>query len=260
MKVSVVIPAYNEEKYIEACLKSLINQTEMPDEIIVVDNNSTDQTVDIVKKFSQIKLLHEHKQGITPTRNKGFNAAQSEIIARTDADTRVPKTWIKKIKKHFQDESIVGIAGPAKFEGMDSMRTRAYWQSEVLFFRSFQRMFHHDALFGPNMAVRKSTWEKIKKEVCTSDKVVHEDVDLAIHLARFGKIHFDPRLIVMSSSRRWKRFSPHFEYPYRYLRTIQHHKQSLHILKEQTQRMKKAFPKTRGIVKKIRSSMHSLYI
>ena len=59
--ISVVIPAYNEEKYIENCLKSLLSQEEMPDEIIVVDNNSTDQTSKIVKKYP-VTLISEKKK------------------------------------------------------------------------------------------------------------------------------------------------------------------------------------------------------
>src|SRR3989304_3585243 len=61
MKVSVVIPVYNEEKYIKNCLDSLMNQTEKPDEIIVVDNNCTDKTVSIVKKYKRIKIIQEKK-------------------------------------------------------------------------------------------------------------------------------------------------------------------------------------------------------
>ena len=64
MKVSVVIPVYNEKKRIKKCLDSLLSQSEKPDEIIVVDNNSTDSTVSIVRKYKGVNLVHEKKQGI----------------------------------------------------------------------------------------------------------------------------------------------------------------------------------------------------
>lgn len=255
MKISVVIPAYNEEHYIRSCLESILRQTENPDEIIVVDNNSTDATSEIVKKFSQVTLIHESVQGMTPCRNAGFNAAKYDIIARTDADTVVPKNWIKKIKKHFENSDTIAIAGPAKFTDLDPVRAQAYWQSEALFFKSFRSVLHHNSLFGPNMAIRKDAWEKIKQEVCMSDKIVHEDIDLAIHLAPLGEIVFDKALVVSSSSRRWKKIQPHFEYPYRYLRTLQHHNRYLIKIKEQTESMKKAFPKTRKMVKRITASI-----
>src|ERR1035437_9820650 len=91
MKVSVVIPAYNEEKYIGACLDSLMDQKEKPDEIIVVNNNSTDNTAKIVKKYP-VRLINEEQQGMIPARNRGFNEAKFEIIARTDADTILPRS------------------------------------------------------------------------------------------------------------------------------------------------------------------------
>ncbi|HEX8932548.1 MAG TPA: glycosyltransferase family A protein, partial [Patescibacteria group bacterium] len=100
MKISVIIPAYNEEKYIGACIESLLKQNRLPDEIIVVNNNSTDQTAAIASQYP-VKVINEKEQGITPARNRGLNEAQYDIIARTDADTILPPDWIEKIKKHF---------------------------------------------------------------------------------------------------------------------------------------------------------------
>ncbi|MCX7955942.1 MAG: glycosyltransferase family 2 protein, partial [Patescibacteria group bacterium] len=82
MTISIIIPAYNEEKYIENALKSLVNQTEKPDEVIVVDNNCTDKTIKIAKKYQKklpLKIIHETKQGIAYSRNTGFNKAKGEI-------------------------------------------------------------------------------------------------------------------------------------------------------------------------------------
>ena len=63
MKVSVVIPVYNEEKKISNCLNSLMKQDEKPDEIIVVDNNCIDKTISIVKKYATVKIIQEKKTG-----------------------------------------------------------------------------------------------------------------------------------------------------------------------------------------------------
>lgn len=238
MKLSVIIPTYNEENYIADCLQSLMKQTEKPDEIIVVDNNSTDKTAEIAKTFPGVKVVNEKKQGMIPARNKGFDSAQYDIIARTDADTIVPKNWIKRIKKHFADEKIVGVSGPARFVGLDAVRTSAYWRSELLFFRSFRRMLGYNTLFGPNMALRASAWKKIRRVVCLSDSAVHEDVDLGIHLSSVGTTDFDRKLVVTSSSRRWKHIAPHFEYPYRYIKTIQLHNKYFLALKKHTKRIR----------------------
>lgn len=110
MKVSVVIPAFNEAEFLDACLNSLTKQTEPPDEIIVVNNNSTDNTVKIAKKYD-VRIVNEKKQGMISARNSGFNKAKFDIIARTDADTILPPSWIKKIKNGFKDKDLVALSG-----------------------------------------------------------------------------------------------------------------------------------------------------
>lgn len=255
MKISVVIPAYNEEKYLAQCLKSVIAQNDKPDEIIVVDNNSTDTTAQIAASFPEVTLIHEKKQGITPTRNKGFNTAIGDIIARTDADTRVPKNWIKKIRQHFEeDPTLLALSGPARFDEIPKAMQPKNWLTVIGLNATFRQTFHHDVLFGPNLALRKSTWEKVKNDICMNDKVVHEDVDLALHVARLGKVFFDEKLVVISSPRRWKKLAPYFEYPYRYIRTVQHHKQSfqgLKRLKKSSDLVKEVFPRTRKLLKRL---------
>lgn len=224
MKVSVVIPVYNEERYLRACLKSIFDQEESPDEVIVVDNNSTDRSVEIAKEFP-VKILHEKHQGISWTRNKGFNAAKYDIIARTDADTRVPKNWVKRIKKTFaKDKTLIGLSGPAHFydasKAMEALNIPTF-----MFLDSLYRLFvKHAFLFGPNLSIRKSAWEKVKKEVCMNDSQVHEDMDLSMHLAKYGKLKFDLKFPVYSSSRRLKDATAYVDYPYRSVKTITIHK------------------------------------
>lgn len=249
MKISVVIPAYNEEKYIASCLKHITSQSELADEIIVVNNNSTDKTVEIASSFPAVTVINQTVQGITPTRNKGFDEASGDIIARTDADTKVPKNWIKKIKKRFTDDpNLLALSGPARFEKLPKAVQPNNWLTVIAFNATFRSTMHHDVLFGPNMALRKSTWEKVKDEVCLNDKIVHEDMDLAVHIGRHGKILFDESLVVVSSLRRWKKFMPYIEYPYRYLRTIQHHDTRLQKSKDM---VKLVVPHTKRLLKRL---------
>lgn len=92
--ISVVIPAFNEEAYIKQCLTSLVNQqTTEAYEVIVVDNNSTDSTIQIVQKFNQLlnlKIIHEKVKGRGSARKRAFYETSGKIILSTDADAIVP--------------------------------------------------------------------------------------------------------------------------------------------------------------------------
>lgn len=223
MKVSVVIPAYNEEKYIGTLLKNLLKQTIAPDEVIVVDNNSTDKTVEIAKKY-KTKIVHERRQGITYSRNTGFDSAKYDLIIRLDADTIPPRDYIERVKNIFQTEDVVAVSGNIKFYGLPSMLP-TFW-IEFPFTRSAKFMLSHDTLMGPNLAITKDVWKKVKNTLCAHKENIHEDIDLSIHLAKFGKIKFDPKLCVQASSRRIKHdpYSFFVEYSMMTLRTVLKHK------------------------------------
>lgn len=225
MKISVVVPAYNEQAYLTGCLDGIMQQKVKPDEVIIVNNNSTDATVAIAKKYP-VRIVNESKQGMIQARNRGFNEAKYDIIARTDADTIVPTDWIEKIKKTFEDNKIVALSGPSSFYEMPkNLSKQAALQTQKSYFRLIKPALGHNCLYGPNMVIRKSAWEKVKKMVCLNDREVHEDIDLSIHIAPFGEIKIDYTLIVNSSFRRFKRISSYFEYPYRAVKSVSKHKQ-----------------------------------
>src|SRR6266404_9608138 len=101
LTLTIVIPAYNEQGYIKACLDSIKNQSEAPNEVIVVDNNSTDKTVEIARKYSFVKVIHEKRQHQVFAQAAGFNLAKGDIIGRIDADSVLPADWVRKIKAAF---------------------------------------------------------------------------------------------------------------------------------------------------------------
>lgn len=222
MTISVVIPAHNEEEFLEMCLKSVINQVEKADEIIVVDNNSTDKTAEIARKY-KVKLVSETKQGISYARNKGFNSAKSDIIARCDADVKVPKDWIKKIKANFENHKIDALSGIASFFD-DPLNTNITTKQYMDLMRVM--LNGKETMIGPNMALTKEIWNKVKDGVCLDNKLVHEDMDLAIHIAKVGgKIRRDNSLVVEVSARRWLNNprSGFIEYPARVIKTLRNH-------------------------------------
>jgi glycosyltransferase involved in cell wall biosynthesis len=222
MKVSVVIPAFNEEKYIGKCLKSIVNQTEPADEIIVVNNNCTDKTEAIARKFG-VKIVKEKVQGMTPARNRGFNSAKYEIIARTDADSIVPKDWVKRIKYNYKIKSIDALTGPIFFNDSKLFKSKSTVPSHIAW-KSFKFISNgRKYLIGPNMVLTKRIWNKVKNIVNLDDKKVHEDMDLSLKIAKVhGRIGYDRALVVGISARRLKKHPESFflEYPVRIVKTL----------------------------------------
>lgn len=217
MKISVVIPAYNEEKLIKKCLDSLSNQTRMPSEIIIADNNSTDNTVKIASNY-QVKIISATYRGISFARNAGFNFATGDIIARCDADTILPVDWVEKIEESFaKDISIIAVSGPAYFHDLPFQSANIMF-TKIFYFRLTKLFLSYYPLFGANMAIRKNVWEKVKDNVCTTNSVLHEDMDLAIHIHKLGKIFYNPSLTVITTARRFSTYLT--EYPFRWLKTI----------------------------------------
>lgn len=219
MNISVVICAYNEEKYLAKCLQSVTGQMEPPHEIILVDNNCTDKTADIGHKYG-ITVIQEKQQGITYARNAGFDAARGEIIARCDADTIVPPDWTERIRGNFTERKMDGLSGPVGFYDLHSSTTYM-----VKMYMNTLRILQqdHQTMLGPNMMITKDMWNKIRDTVCMDGSEVHEDMDVAINIRRAGgTVYIDNDLVVQASARRIKNKPVSFfaEYPLRVLKTL----------------------------------------
>lgn len=221
MKVSVVIPAFNEEKYIKSCLESVFSQTVLPDEVIVVNNNSKDKTAEIVKKFD-VKLVNEDIQGMIPARNRGFDEAKYDIIARTDADVILSNDWIKIAKKNFEKGRIDGLSGPVSFYDLFKKPTSEFPSKIYLeALRAVSKGKRY--LQGPNMILSKDIWLKTRNLISLDDKKVHEDLDLSVSIHKVGGIiSYDEELSVQISARRIKSRPESFfiEYPIRIAKTL----------------------------------------
>src|SRR5690606_25259887 len=97
LTIGLVIPAYNESETIEACLTAALQQSHPFDEIIVVDNNSTDDTVERVRNFPGVRVITEQKQGVTYARDTGFDIITTDVIGRIDADSLLDPDWAEQV-------------------------------------------------------------------------------------------------------------------------------------------------------------------
>lgn len=208
--VSIIIPAYNEASVIRQCLLAAINQSVSAEEILVVDNLSTDETAQIVRDMQQefpsagIQLLEQSdEQGITPTRNYGFNHATGEVLGRIDADSVIEADWVEQVKRAFSDETVAAATGPVVYTDMPMKEFGLKADHATRKFLS-RIASKYQFLFGSNMAIRATAWQAIRHETCDDhEDKMHEDIDLSIHVASHDlKIIYVPTMVGGMSARR----------------------------------------------------------
>lgn len=225
LNISVVIPVYNEERVIGGCLEALMPQLQDGDEVIVVDNNSKDRTVEIIKKhYPQVKIVRETRQGITYARTRGFDEAGCPIIARIDADTIVAGDWLTVIRERFTNspatDAVGGLSGVAGVspEGKIWM----VWFSRVTKYLNQKKFKTAPIMFGHNMALTKQVWHKIRPTLSMGDKDITEDLDvtLAIHSIGGNVVH-DPRMLVNIYISRFLNFKKIYQYHKSDIKTLQ---------------------------------------
>ena len=220
LTLSIVIPIYNEQRYLKACLESIAKQTVAPDEVIVVDNNSTDKSLEIAKDYAFVKILHEKRQHQVFAQTTGFNAAKGDILGRIDADSVLPPKWVEIAKKSFAEQEVVAITGPPRPYDVPMKRFGA------AIFRSYIKLASliagHRLLWGANCAIRKTAWDRIKDQVLMRDDV-WEDYDMSFCLNKTGKIEYIRQLKMGASFRAvYASFNKYASYQFRSVRTFYH--------------------------------------
>jgi len=209
--LSIVIPAYNEESTIRHCLVAAIHQTEPADEIIVVDNRSTDGTRAIVEAMAAAfpdagirVVVQDAEQGITPTRNAGFDAATGELLGRIDSDSAVDADWAEQVRNAFvANPDVAAVSGPVQYYDMPA-RSFGLHADDTVRRITAKLAGEYVFLFGSNMALRADAWAAVRDEVCPDRAdLMHEDLDLSVHLALAGlKVGYAPGMIAGISARR----------------------------------------------------------
>ncbi|GMV99490.1 MAG: hypothetical protein AMXMBFR84_06290 [Candidatus Hydrogenedentota bacterium] len=182
--VAIIIPAYNAGSTIAACIDACLNQSYPIDDVIVVDDGSTDDTADVSKSFP-VTYIYQENGGPAAARNHGSRIADSDIIAFTDSDC-IPETdWIEHLVSGF-GEGVVGVGGTYTIANPESVLAgliqaeieyrHALFETEVDFLGSF------------NVAYLKSAYDLAGGFDETFKKASGEDNDLAYRLQDNGGI------------------------------------------------------------------------
>ncbi len=200
--LSIVIPAYNEARVLGACLDAIANQSVSPDEVIVVDNNSTDATVEIANRYDFVTVVQAPLQGIVHARDAGFNASRSDIIGRVDADTILDPDWVEQTKLFFaNNQEVAAVTGDCYF--YDIPLSRLMSASQAIMYHSIQRRIAGTTvLWGSNMALTSKAWSAMRNHHDTS-KELDEDIMLSLRMADAGlKIEKSMAMVAGVSLRR----------------------------------------------------------
>jgi glycosyltransferase involved in cell wall biosynthesis len=222
MRLSFVVPAYNEEAYLPACLESILEQTrELPSgstEIIVVNNASTDRTREVALSYPGVKVVDEPRKGLTFARQAGFDASTGDLIANVDSDSRLTPGWVSKVLTTFAE------AG-SKAEATQSSKRLVAFSGPVIYYdltprqRLLVNVFYMTAwatyvvnryvlrvgsmVQGGNFVITRQALEEIGG-FNLAITFYGEDTDIARRLNDVGEVRFTFELKMFSSARRLK--------------------------------------------------------
>jgi glycosyltransferase involved in cell wall biosynthesis len=197
MRISVIVPTYNEEETIGKCLEALRNQTFKDYEIVVADGHSRDNTVEVAKKYAD-RILFDEGKGAAAARNLAVKTVDSEIVAFVDGDTTVPQNWVETVDGAFK-KGIVGVGGPLLPDGGGFLDKLIFFVCADLV-RRISSAFGSHQFSGANCAYSREAYLKVGGFREGLDML--DDIDLSMRIKNFGKEKFEPKLYAATSIRR----------------------------------------------------------
>lgn len=208
MTISVIICAHNEEQFVAPCLHSLLAQTRRPDEILLVNNASSDRTGAIAAAIPGVRVIEEPRKGLVIARERGRQEARGDLLVYVDADCRAPLTWLERVALRFEgDRHLMALSGNYRFYDWDWWgRTllRAYdftlGPATHLLVKYILRI--GVVFYGGNFAVRRDALDRIDG-FDTSIEFHGEDTNLGRRLSRIGNVELRYDCFLYTSARRY---------------------------------------------------------
>ncbi|WP_104104078.1 glycosyltransferase family A protein [Arthrobacter sp. 08Y14] len=206
--LSVVIPSRNDAPMLAACLAALQRQTRLPDEVVVVDNGSTDDTA-AVCAAAGVRRLFLSVPGIAGATAAGFDAASGDLLARLDADSVPPADWVARVERILIAQGpMTAVTGPGDFYGGNRL-TR--WIGQNIYIAGYIHvvgaLLGHPPLFGSNFGMSASMWAQLRPLVHRDLHEVHDDLDLSYQIRPWMSVLYDPTLRVGVSARPFDNWS-----------------------------------------------------
>lgn len=192
-KISIIIPAYNSERTLFKCLTSIFEANYPPDkrEVILVDNNSTDETLLVAERFTEVKVVKEPKQGRSIARNTGAKQASGDYFFFLDSDVFVEKDYFVELITVLSRKGVGGVQGkiiPSDIDGQESINRYRYRTIEAATNETFcllNLMVRESPMINSAAcAYRKEAFWLVKG--FDSELERHEDIDLARRVCYSG--------------------------------------------------------------------------
>lgn len=211
MLLSFVVPAYNEEAYLGACLESILEQTrglEHLTEIIVVNNASTDATREVALRYPGVRLVDEPRKGLPYARQAGFLASSGALLANVDSDSRLTPGWVETVLHAFrEDAALAALSGPLVYYDLAPHQRRMvhvfYLMAWLTYVTNRYVLRVGSMVQGGNFVVSRAALEQIGG-YDVSITFYGEDTDIARRLHEVGRVLFTFDLKMFSSARRLK--------------------------------------------------------
>jgi glycosyltransferase involved in cell wall biosynthesis len=209
MTVTVIVCAYNEARLLPACLYTILAQTRLPNEIIVVNNASTDDTGDVARVIPGVRVIDEQAKGLVVARETARCAAAGDILAYVDADCRAPIPWLESVMARFEwADAPVAVTGPYRFYDWDWSGRTLLWLYDAIVAPPTHAFVHSilgigAILYGGNFAVRATAL----RQIGGFDRSIEfhgEDTNLGRRLTPLGRVDIARECWVWTSARRYQ--------------------------------------------------------
>ncbi len=190
-------------------MHALFAQTRVPDEVIVVNNASTDGTRAVAERFPGVTVVDEPEKGLVKARAAGFEAASGEILVYIDADCRPPLMLVERMERRFlRSPQTVAVTRPYRFYdrdwiGVAGARVYDYTLAPFAQFVAHDVLRVGALLYGGNFALRRAALEAIGG-FDTSIEFHGEDTNLGRRLAAIGTVELNNGCYIYTSARRYK--------------------------------------------------------